>query len=175
MLREAGVPVRARCGFAGYFHEDFFDDHWVAEVWDGDRGWHLVDAQIASAPPGTYPARIDPLDVPRDGFVVAGQAWLDCRAGRRDPGRFGVSVAGLRGMWEIQGNVIRDLASLNGVEALPWDDWGLIPVRYDDLDPAHRDLLDRAATVSAAGGPRGEAAEVYGSDPRLPVPAKFGG
>ena len=62
MLREVGTPARARAGFAGYFGNNFFHDHWVAEVWDHDRGWHLVDAQLASAPAGTYTdADIDPL------------------------------------------------------------------------------------------------------------------
>jgi hypothetical protein len=168
MLREAGVPARARVGFAGYFAGGFFDDHWVVEVWDGDVGWRLVDAQVASAPKGTYTdADIDPLDLPRDGFVVAGQAWRECRAGRRDPDQFGVHVAGLTGMWEVQGNVVRDLASLNRVETLPWDDWGLIPIHYDELEPADVELLDRVAAVSAAGGPLPQAVVAYGSDPRL--------
>ena len=175
MLREAGVPARARCGFANYFAEGFFDDHWVVEVWDGDRGWRLVDAQVASAPKGTYRNDFDPLDVPRDAFLVAGDAWVDCRAGRRDPGRFGVGVAGITGMWEIQGNVLRDLANLNRVETLPWDDWGLIPVHYDTLGEADRELLDRLAAVGAAGGPVEHAAEAYGADPRLAVPRGLGG
>jgi hypothetical protein len=174
MLREAGIPARARCGFAGYFAEGFFDDHWVAEVWDDRAGWRLVDAQVAAAA-GGYGTGIDPLDVPRDAFLVAGQAWLDCRAGRRDPGTFGVKVAGLSGMWEIQGNVVRDLASLNRVETLPWDNWGLIPIRYDELAPADRDLLDEVAAVSAAGGPLDEVAALYQSDARLRVPESLGG
>lgn len=61
--------------------------------------------------------------------------------------------------------------SLNRVETLPWDCWGLIPVHYDDLDAADIDLLDRVAAVSAAGGPLHEAIESYGADPRLPAPA----
>jgi hypothetical protein len=120
-------------------------------------------------------APTDSLDVPRDAFLVAGQAWLDCRAGRRDPDRFGVSVAGLTGMWEIQGNVVRDLANLNRIETLPWDSWGLIPTHYDQLEPADLELLDRAAAVSAAGGPVEQAAEVYQSDLRLQVPTEFAG
>jgi hypothetical protein len=172
MLREAGIPARARAGFAGYFADEFFDDHWVVEVWNGDRGWHLVDAQVASAPNGTYTdAEIDPLNVPRDAFLVGGQAWQECRAGSRDPGRIGTYAAGLTGMWEVQGNVVRDLASLNRVETLPWDNWGLIPTHYDQLDPADLDLLDRAAAVSAAGGPLQQAADAYRSDSRLPAPA----
>lgn len=175
MLRQAGVPARARAGFAGYFSGGFFDDHWIVEVWDDNRGWYLVDAQIASAPKGTYTAAdINPLDVPREAFLVAGQAWQECRAGRRDLNRIGTSAAGLTGMWEVQGNVIRDLASLNRVETLPWDEWGLIPTHYEQLESADVDLLDRVAAVSAAGGPLSQATGIYRSDPRLPAPARLG-
>lgn len=174
MLREAGIPARARAGFAGYFTDGFFDDHWVVEVWDDDRGWYLVDAQVASAPKGTYTdADVDPLNVPRDAFLVGGQAWQECRAGSRDLDRIGTSAAGLTGMWEVQGNVVRDLASLNRVETLPWDTWGLIPVHYDQLHPTDIDLLDQVAAVGAAGGPLRQAADAYHSDPRLPVPASL--
>jgi Transglutaminase-like superfamily len=174
MLRHAGIPARARAGFAGYFTDGFFDDHWVVEVWDDDRGWHLIDAQVASAPKGTYTdADVDPLDVPRDAFLVGGQAWQECRAGSRELDRIGTSAAGLTGMWEVQGNVVRDLASLNRVETLPWDNWGLIPVHYDQLEPPDIDLLDRVAAVSAAGGPLRRATDAYRSDPRLPAPASL--
>lgn len=172
MLREAGVPARARAGFAGYFTDGFFDDHWVTEVWDDEHGWRLVDAQVASAP-GMYGVDVDPLDVPRDAFLVGGQAWQECRAGRREVDRIGTSAAGLTGMWEVQGNVVRDLASLNGIETLPWDNWGLIPVRYDQLPATDIELLDRVAVVSAAGGPLPQAIDAYRSDPRLPVPAEL--
>jgi hypothetical protein len=171
LLRTAGVPARARAGFAGYFADGFHDDHWVAEVWSDARGWHLVDAQLASAPGVYLPAGdVDPLDVPRDAFLVGGQAWRDCRAGTHDPSTFGVSSAGLSGMWEVQGNVVRDLAALNRVETLPWDNWGLIPVHYDDLPPADLELLDRVAAVSAAGGPLPVSEAAYAVDPRLPAP-----
>ncbi|MFC7547721.1 transglutaminase-like domain-containing protein [Plantactinospora sp. GCM10030261] len=174
MLREAGIPARARAGFAGYFIDGFFDDHWVVEVWNDDRGWHLVDPQVASAPAGTYTdADVDPLDVPRDAFLVGGQAWQECRTGSRDPDSIGTSAVGLTGIWEVQGNVIRDLAALNRVETLPWDEWGLIPVHYDRLDPADIELIDSIAVVSATGGPSQHAADAYGSDPRLPAPARL--
>jgi len=176
LLREAGTPARARAGFAGYFSEDFFDDHWVVELWADKSGWRLVDAQVGSVPKGTYDERdVDPLDVSRDGFLVGGQAWRECRAGHRDPARIGVRAADLTGMWEVQGNVVRDLASLNRVETLPWDNWGLIPVHYDGLPPADLDLLDRVAEVSAAGGPLARAVEAYGWDPRLQAPADLAG
>jgi len=174
MLRAAGVPARARAGFAGYFVDGFFDDHWVVEAWDGERGWHLVDAQLAGVPTGTYTdLDVDPLDVSRDAFLVGGQAWQECRDGRRTLDSIGTSAAGLTGLWEVQGNVVRDLANLNHVETLPWDAWGLIPIHYDQLDPDDIDLLDRVAAVSAAGGPLRRAADAYRSDPRLPAPASL--
>jgi hypothetical protein len=174
LLREAGIPARARAGFAGYFADGVLDDHWVVEVWHDDRGWYLVDAQLASAPRGTYTdADVDPLDVPRDAFLVGGQAWQQCRAGSRDLDRIGTSAAGLTGLWEVQGNVVRDLANLNRVETLPWDTWGLIPVHYDRLEPADVDLLDKVAVLSAAGGPLGRATDAYRDDPRLPAPASL--
>lgn len=174
MLREAGRLARARAGFAGYFGDGFFDDHWVVELWDDDRGWHLIDAQVASAPEGTYTgADLDPFDVPRDAFLVGGQAWQECRTGGRDLDRIGTSAAGLTGMWEVQGNVVRDLAALNRVETLPWDNWGLIPIHYDKLDPADIALLDEIAAVSAAGGPAQQAADAYRCDPRIPAPTPY--
>jgi hypothetical protein len=59
------------------------------------------------------------MDVPRDAFLVGGQAWQECRTGGRNLDRIATSAAGLTGLWEVQGNVIRDLAALNRVEALP--------------------------------------------------------
>ena len=174
MLREGGVPACARAGFAGYFTDGFFDDHWVVDVWDDARGWHLIDAQVASAPAGTYTyADIDPLDVDRNAFIVGGQAWQECRAGSRDLSSIGTSAAGLTGLWEVQGNVIRDLAALNRHETLPWDEWGLIPVHYDQLEATDVDLLDQVAAVSAIGCPAHEAAHVYSHDLRLAVPAAW--
>ena len=130
---------------------------------------------MASAPAGTYRVDFDPLDVPRDQFLVAGQAWLECRAGRRDPDRVGTSAASLTGMWEIQGSVVRDLANLNRVETLPWDNWGLIPTHYDQLAAVDVELLDHLAEVGAAGGPLARVTEAYGIDARLAVPTDLGG
>ena len=65
------------------------------------------------------------LDVPRDQFLVAGDAWQLCRAGKADPMDFG--ILDLFGWWMIAGNVVRDLAALNNREMLPWDCWGPMP------------------------------------------------
>jgi hypothetical protein len=66
--------------------------------------------------------------------------------------------------------VIRDLAALNRVETLPWDNWGLIPTHYDDLAPPDLALLDHLATVTVAAGPLPAIQAAYAADSRLPPP-----
>jgi transglutaminase-like putative cysteine protease len=170
MLREAGVPARLRCGFAGYFAPGCFDDHWVVEYWADEHGWRLADAQLAGFAREAYGADVNPSDVPRDRFLVAGRAWLDCRTGRRDPGTFGVISAGFTGMTEVQGNVVRDLAALNLTETLPWDEWGIIARPYGELAGDELALLDRAAQIGAHGGPLAAALDLYRCDRRLHTP-----
>lgn len=125
LLRAAGVPARARCGFGGYFRPGWFEDHWVAEVWDGDGGrWRMVDAQLDD----TWRQKIafdgDPLDLTPEQFVTAGHAWLAWRRGELDAGRCGLSAIDEHGVHWIAHNLRLDLAALNKVEMLPWDLWG---------------------------------------------------
>ena len=47
--------------------------------------------------------------------------------GRRDPARFGLSFTNESGLWFNAQNLLRDLASLNRMEMLPWDVWGWMP------------------------------------------------
>ncbi|MFD7934233.1 transglutaminase-like domain-containing protein [Streptomyces sp. NPDC059755] len=78
LLRATGTPSRIRCGYAPYFAEGFQDDHWVTEYRLPDGTRRLADAQVSAA---VCEVPFDPMDVPRDGFLVAGQAW---RAWGRD-------------------------------------------------------------------------------------------
>ncbi|WP_406496237.1 transglutaminase domain-containing protein [Streptomyces sp. NBC_01604] len=163
LLRATGTPARIRCGFAAYFVEGYHDDHWVTEYRLPDGRWRLVDAQVLHP---AYELSFDPLDVPRDRFLVAGDAWRACREGGADPGTFGVWFHGdLDGLWYIRTNVLLDLAAVNGVELLPWDVWGRV-VR-DDADLTEEDL----ALVDAVAAARtdDDFRRVY-EDPRLAVP-----
>jgi hypothetical protein len=141
LLRLHGLPARARCGFADYFDGSPVD-HWVVEYWDGGA-WKLGDAQLDAVQRAALKPSFDPMDVPRGRFLVAGEAWRQCRAGEADPDRFGIMH--LRGLWFVAGNVVRDLASLNKVELLPWDVWGLAPGGDRTFDRAELALLDEAA------------------------------
>jgi hypothetical protein len=157
-LRSKGVPARARCGFGTYFVPGKYIDHWVVEWWNGER-WVLTDAQIDGVQRENNEwIDFDPLDVPRDRFIVGGDAWKLYRDGDAKPDQFGVLD-----MFDIgfaTGNLVKDIASLNKVELLPWESWDA------DEDEA---LLDELAPISSSADFE-RARAVYQSDPRMRVP-----
>lgn len=171
ILREQGVPARARCGFGAYFTPGRFEDHWVAEYWNAPQGrWILVDAQLDAVQRKAYRLDFDPLDVPRDRFIVAGDAWQMCRRGRADPGLFGLSFINEQGTWWVAQNLIRDLAALNRLEMLAWDVWGMMPKPTTEIGSEEANLLDRVAELTLAGDDAlAEVRELY-RDERLRVP-----
>lgn len=122
LLRHHGVPARARCGFGTYFEPGRRVDHWVCEYWHaGDERWVMVDAQLDGLQRAVVKPDFDPLDVPRDRFIVSGQAWQAVRSGEADGATYG--IADMWGGWFIRGNLLLDVASLNKVEMLPWEPW----------------------------------------------------
>ena len=173
ILREQGIPARARCGFGAYFNQGKFEDHWVCEYWNaGQSRWILVDAQMDPVQRKAFNIAFNPLDVPRDAFIIAGDAWQMCRTGRAEADRFGLSqVPNLHGLWFIAGNVVRDFASLNRMEALPWDVWGLMEMGDAALTDEKKALLDRVAALTLAGDEAfPEIRKLYESDDRLRMP-----
>jgi hypothetical protein len=144
-LRFHGIGARARCGFATYFEAGKFLDHWITEYWHPDaKRWVRVDSEVLGLP---FVAR--PEDLSRDEFLTGGEAWKLCRQGRVDPSLFGVSGAPHAwGIAEVRGNAIRDLAALNKVEMLPWDEWGRMHASYDgETGTDFDELVDAIATV----------------------------
>jgi hypothetical protein len=151
MLRAQGTPARARCGFGGYFGGGTFEDHWVCEYWhSGQERWILVDAQIDARQRGMFPIDFDLADVPRDRFLVAGEAWARCRSGAGDPDKFGMSMMKESGYWWIAGNLMRDAAALGNLELLPWDCWGAMPAPDEPIDEDRNALFDRLAALTQA-------------------------
>jgi Transglutaminase-like superfamily len=152
ILREPGVPARARCGFGAYFKPGRFEDHWVAEYWDSAQNrWILVDAQLDAVQRETFKPGFDPLDVPPGGFIVAGDAWRQCRNGQAYPNLFGLSFMNEQGLWWVAQNLIRDLAALNRMEMLPWDVWGAMPKPTTEITDSEINLLDRVSEITLAG------------------------
>jgi hypothetical protein len=172
-LRNQGIPARARVGFGAYFTPDKFEDHWVGEYWNAaEQRWILVDAQLDAVQRKAFKVDFDPHDVPRNRFIIAGDAWQRCRSGRADPSAFGLSAISLNGLWFIAGNILRDLAALNRMELLPWDVWGMMPRDDAEIGPEKMALLDKLAALTTAGDEAfSELRRVYESDERLRVPS----
>jgi hypothetical protein len=172
ILHAQGVPARPRCGFGAYFTSGKFEDHWVCEYWNaGENRWILVDAQLDAIQRKALNINFNPLDVSRDRFIIAGDAWQKCRTGGADPNNYGLTHVHLQGLWFIAGNVLRDLASLNRMEMLPWDVWGAMDANDDALTGERKALLDRIAALTLAGDDKfAEVRAIYDSDGRLRVP-----
>jgi len=171
-LRHHGVPARARVGFANYFTPGFNEDHWVCEYHAGGR-WRLLDPELNTRVRDYFKVTFPPADVPRDAFLVAGEAWRRARAAALDPATCGVSVAGIGGAWFIGGSVVRDLAALNKREMLAWDYWGLAREFRPGatVSDAAAVRLDTLAALTAGRDPDWRAIrETYDGDAELRVP-----
>lgn len=172
-LRRKGIPARARCGFANYFQPGKNVDHWVGEYWKaGERRWVLVDAQVDDLQAGIFKPNFDLLDVPRDRFLVAGDAWAMCRSGAADPMTFGVSGTDNWGLVEVFGDLLLDLAALQNIELLPWGWYGL--ATEDGACETEGVLIDRLARLSTSANAEAleELRQITASDARLAVPAE---
>lgn len=106
-----------------------------------------------------------PTDVPALCRVVQGNLlhifWADAYFGIFD----------MHGLWFIRGDLVRDLASLNRMELLPWDCWGIIETKDEDLSEEDMALLDHAAMLTMADNATfPELRSIYENDPRLRVP-----
>ena len=168
LLRHQGIPARPRCGFGTYFTPDWYEDHWICEVWNDDEArWMMVDAQLDALQIEALGITFDPCDLPEGSFIPAGKGWQMCRTGVADPVRFG--IFDIHGLWFVRGNVVRDFASLNRMELLPWDSWGLCDCEPDADDLA---LLDRVAALTLAGNEAfDDVRALYEAEPdRLRVP-----
>lgn len=148
LLRYRGIAARARCGFATYFQPGQGVDHWITEYRQDGR-WVRIDSEILG---GSLVAK--PEDLATDEFLTGGEAWAAFRQGHIDAATFGVYGTENWGPAEIRGNAIRDLAALNKVEMLPWDEWGRMAASYKgDTGPEYDALIDTIAAVCATDDP----------------------
>ena len=105
----------------------------------------LVDAQLDDRQCELFRVTFDRLDVPRERFLVAGDAWRACCNGA-DPMTFGVAGTEMWGLVEVYGDLFQDLAALQSIELLPWGWYGLATDKSGIGETA---LIDRLAGISS--------------------------
>jgi Transglutaminase-like superfamily len=165
LLRFRGISARARCGFATYFQPGLALDHWIVEYQDASRRWVRVDAQVLGQRVVDHPE-----DLPPGAFLTGGEAWSAYREDRIDAATCGVYGTENFGQAEIRGNAIRDLAALNKVETLPWDEWGRMAESYRGATgAAYDELIDTVAAVCAADDPDAVAGLYAREELRVPA------
>src|SRR5262249_41136906 len=137
LLRRSGIESRVRCGFATYFQPGQGLDHWITEYrTETTRAWLRVDAEILGGQVLAEPDNLQPGE-----FLSGGEAWLAFRRNEIDASCFGVHGTENFGASEIRGNAVKDLAALNKVEMLPWDEWGQMTAAYQGETGADYDAL----------------------------------
>jgi hypothetical protein len=171
-MRVKRIPIRVRRGFGTYFNPTMTVDHEISEYWnESESRWIRVDAQLDDVQRNVLQIDFDPLEVPTDRFINAAKAWEDCRAGRADPDKFG--IFGLRGLWFVAGNLIRDVAWLNKHELLPWDVWGGMPRQDEPISDDDLEFFDRLARLTRDPDANfDELQALYAGDDRVRVPSR---
>jgi len=152
MLRHQNVPARARVGFAGYYRAETprYWDHRIAEYWNKRlMRWVLVDAMTEEPILDRLRFKIDPLNVDGDSqFLLAGDVWQRCRAGKANAEEFGDSPDDL-GMAPIRYALLQDFDYLNKNELVGFDAWHeLISKPEEEVTEEDKHLLDEIAEMT---------------------------
>ena len=150
LLRAKHIPARVRYGFGDYFNPGFYEDHSLCEYWSSkQKRWVLVDPQFDEVWRSALHINHDIFDVPREHFLSAGKAWIECRNNGLDSSKFGIFQGNMRGLWFIAGNLVKDVAALNKMEMLQWDAWGAMPRPNNKLqDKKKLKFFDRLSSLT---------------------------
>lgn len=166
LLRHRRIASRVRCGFATYFQPGQGLDHWITEYRDHNQGrWVRIDSEVLAQTVVATPADLRPGQ-----FLTGGEAWTAFRRGEIDDSQFGVYGTQNWGAAEIRGNAVKDLAALNKVETLPWDEWGRMTEAYEGrTGPDYDELLDTLAAACDADDPTTLARLYHRNDLQVPA------
>lgn len=154
-FRERGTPARLSVGFADYLVPDHWEDHWLCEWHDGER-WKRLDVEFAAVGGTSFNA----MDVPRERFLTASEAWFRIKDEPEIALRFGVSSLDLGGEWFVAGSLFREIAALRNLELKPWDYWGL----SEDLSRVSAEWSQQVRTTLGQLASRLRNADVDGDD-----------
>lgn len=177
MLRYKGIPARVRSGAARYFFplsDERYEDHYICEYWnEEDKSWQMADPQIDELQRKALNLTIDTTDLPFDQFLGAGRTWIKFRKGAVKPDNFG--IGDWRGDIFALNKLIMELASLNKVEVLAWERWGICG-EIENLKTLGYEIFDELAEkITNVNDPEifFELRNMFDKDSRYKVPNNY--
>ena len=178
MLRHKGTPARVRSGAAMYFFplaQEKHEDHYICEYWNEKQSrWQMVDPQLDGLQRKVLDLTTDyTLDLPSEHFLGAGRTWNKIRKGGVPPENFG--IFDWRGEMFGLNKLIMDLASLNKVEVLAWESWGICG-KVENIKKLGYAIFDELAEkISQINKPEifFELKELFEKDDRYKVPENY--
>ena len=174
LLREKGWAARPRAGFSAYWQQSMRTGHWITEYWSqAESRWLIADGDLNDEWVRRGDLRFDLCDVPREKFVLSGEAWLTLREGEAEPRTFGEDPDCF-GLEYVRAQLLRDVACLTGNEVGAWDRWGIAAARFAELDAHDLELIDELARSSTTSHPRRALADLIAGDEQLAVPPEIG-
>lgn len=120
-LRSHGKAARVRCGFATYLGGSPWEDHWICELWTGER-WRRIDAQLDPVLQKALQIEFAADEVPPNMFLTGDEAWRVCRTTDLNPEAF-AHGSEASGLWFVVVNMVRDHLALADQLTSEWDSW----------------------------------------------------
>jgi Transglutaminase-like superfamily len=175
LLRQKGLAARPRAGFSAYWKQSMRTGHWVTEYWSLERDcWLIADSDLNEDSVRFGDLDFDLCEIPRDKFVLAGDAWLALRSGEVEPLLYGEDSYCF-GLEYARAQLLRDVACLTGSEVGPWDRWGVAAVPFPLLDEPALALVDELARCSVVPHPRRVLTGLLADSSGLAVPFEIAG
>lgn len=179
MLRHQGVPARMRSGVARYFMpaEGMLEDHFITEFWnDGEKRWQRVDPQLDGLQRRVLGIHFDPIDMPLGQFLDAGESYLELKSARTKEEKIG--IFDFRGWKYVWYKIFSDLACVNNVEVLPWEEWGICTrIGNESFNQQDEDLLAKIAELLAGMNSVPEnfskLVQIYATNPDFKIPVVY--
>ena len=178
ILRYQGIPARVRSGVARYFSKTgFLEDHFICEFWNAsEQRWQRVDPQIDQIQKDALELNMDMTDLPADQFLNAGESYFELKSGKVEPKNIGVME--FLGWRYARYKLVSDLASINKLEILAWEGWGICKrINQEQLTASDQKLLEDTADIlkDLSFYPEcfNQAREIYQSHPELQLPSNY--
>ena len=178
MLRFKGIPARVRSGVARYFFQTgFLEDHFICEFWNSEEDrWQLTDPQIDRIQKDVLGIDLEMTNLPPDQFLNAGESYYELQSGKVEPGNIG--VMDFLGWKYVHYKLVSDLASINKLEVLAWEGWGICDrIMKEQLTASDHPLLEDIAQIlrdlKSHPARFDQARDIFQSHPDLQLPDNY--